>query len=64
LNVRDVFSTAKYVDMKTGTNLDSKTTIYPASPLLTLSLSYAFNNFNSQKKEGKAVHDLFEGTNR
>jgi outer membrane receptor protein involved in Fe transport len=64
LNVRDVFSTAKYVDMKTGTNLDSKTIIYPASPLFTLSLSYAFNNFSSQKKEGKAVHDLFEGTNR
>jgi outer membrane receptor protein involved in Fe transport len=64
LNVRDVFSTAKYVDMKTGANLDSKTIIYPASPLVTLSLSYAFNISNLQKKEGKAIHDLFEGTNR
>jgi outer membrane receptor protein involved in Fe transport len=64
LNIRDVFSTAKYVDTKNGTNLDSKTVIYPASPLFTLSLSYTFNNFKSQKKEEKATHDLFEGTNR
>ena len=64
LNVRDVFSTAKYVDTKNGTSLDSKTTIYPASPLVTLSLSYTFNSFKSQKKEEKVTHDLFEGTNR
>jgi hypothetical protein len=64
LNVRDVFSTAKCVDTKNGANLDSKTIIYPASPLVTLSLSYIFNNFKSQKKEEKITHDLFEGTNR
>jgi hypothetical protein len=64
LNIQDIFSTAKYVDTKNGMNLDSKTIIYPASPLLTLSLSYTFNNFKSQKKEEKATHDLFEGTNR
>ncbi|MDR1583388.1 MAG: TonB-dependent receptor family protein [Prevotellaceae bacterium] len=64
LKVRDVLSTAKYVDSKNGMNLDSKTIIYPASPLITMSLSYAFNNFKSQKKEEKTVHDLFEGTNR
>jgi hypothetical protein len=64
LNVRDVLSTAKYVDTKNGANLDSKTTIYPASPLITVSLSYTFNNFKSQKKEERATHDLFEGTNR
>jgi outer membrane receptor protein involved in Fe transport len=64
LNIRDVFSTAKYVDTKNGANLDSRTIIYPASPLLTLSMSYTFNNFKSQKKEEKAIHDLFEGTNR
>jgi outer membrane receptor protein involved in Fe transport len=64
LSVRDVLSTAKYVDTKTGVNLDSKTVIYPASPLFTLSLSYTFNNFKSQRGEGKASHDLFEGTNR
>jgi outer membrane receptor protein involved in Fe transport len=64
LNVRDVFSTAKYVDTKNGVNFDSKTIIYPASPLFTLSLSYTFNNFKSQHREGKTSHDLFEGTNR
>lgn len=64
LTIRDVLSTAKYVDTKNGANLDSKTIIYPASPLLTLSLSYTFNNFKSQKKEEKTTHDLFEGTNR
>jgi hypothetical protein len=64
LNARDIFSTAKYVDTKNGTNLDSKTIIYPKSPLITLSLSYAFNNFKSQKKDDKVSHDLFEGTNR
>ena len=63
LNVRDIFSTAEYVNSSVGPNLDSRTTIYPKSPLLTLSLSYTFNNFKSQKKEGhNAV--LFEGTNR
>jgi hypothetical protein len=64
LNVRDLLSTAKYVDTKNGVNLDSRTVIYPASPLITLSLSYSFNNFKSQKKEEKTAHDLFEGTNR
>jgi hypothetical protein len=64
LNVKDVLSTAKYVDTKNGANLDSRTVIYPRSPLLTLSLSYTFNNFKSQKKEEKVTHDLFEGTNR
>ncbi|MDR0385244.1 MAG: TonB-dependent receptor [Prevotellaceae bacterium] len=64
LNIRDVFSTARYVDTKNGINLDSRTVIYPVSPLVTLSLNYAFNNFKSQKKDEKATHDLFEGTNR
>ncbi|MDR0567121.1 MAG: TonB-dependent receptor [Prevotellaceae bacterium] len=64
LNVRDVLSSAKYVDAKTGMSLDSKTVIYPASPLFTLSLSYTFNNFRQQAREGRVNHDLFEGTNR
>jgi outer membrane receptor protein involved in Fe transport len=64
LNVRDIFSTAKYVDTKNGVNLDSKTVIYPVSPLVTVSLSYTFKNFKSQKKEEKATHNLFEGANR
>ncbi|MDR1331874.1 MAG: TonB-dependent receptor [Tannerella sp.] len=64
LNVRDVFSTAKYVDTKNGPSMDSRTVIYPRSPLITLSLSYTFNNFRSQRREERVTHDLFEGTNR
>ncbi|MDR1863991.1 MAG: TonB-dependent receptor family protein [Bacteroidales bacterium] len=64
LNIRDVFSTARYISSQTGRYLYSNTTIYPRSPLLTLSLSWTFNNFKSQKKEEKITHDLFEGTNR
>lgn len=64
LNVRDIFSTARYVNTKVGPSLDSRTIIYPKSPMLTLSLTYTFNNFKSQKKEEKYQHDLFEGTNR
>ncbi|MDR1407259.1 MAG: TonB-dependent receptor family protein [Tannerella sp.] len=64
LNVRDILSTARYVDTKRGASLDSRTLIYPRSPLITLSLSYTFNNFRSQKKDAAVTHDLFEGTNR
>jgi outer membrane receptor protein involved in Fe transport len=64
LNIRDVLSTARYVDTKNGALLDSRTVIYPASPLFTLTLSYTFNNFRPQPGEEKATHDLFEGTNR
>jgi outer membrane receptor protein involved in Fe transport len=64
LTIRDIFSTAEYISTKTGPTLDSKTYIYPKSPLFTLSLSYTFNNFKSQKKEERNTHDLFEGTNR
>jgi outer membrane cobalamin receptor len=64
LNIRDVLSTAKYVDTKNGLNLDSRTVIYPASPLVTLSLSYALNIKPQPAREGKANHNLFEGTNR
>lgn len=64
MNIRDVFATAKYVNTQKGQYLDSRTTIYPRSPLFTFTLAYTFNNFSSQKKEEKATHDLFEGTNR
>ncbi|MDR1896366.1 MAG: TonB-dependent receptor [Prevotellaceae bacterium] len=64
LNVRDIFSSARYINTQRSLNLDSRTTIYPKSPLVTLSLTYTMNNFKSQKKEEKVTHDLFEGTNR
>ena len=64
LNIRNVFATAKYVSTQLGTNLYSQTTILPRSPLCTLSLTYTFNNFKTQKPAEKTSHDLFEGTNR
>ncbi|MDR2424905.1 MAG: TonB-dependent receptor [Prevotellaceae bacterium] len=64
LNIRNVFSTAKYVSTQVGANLYSQTTILPRSPLCTLSLTYTFNNFKTQKAAEKTSHDLFEGTNR
>ena len=63
LVVRDIFSTAQYIQTRSGVGLESLSKIYPRSPLFTLSLSYTFNNFKSQKKESVS-HDMFEGTNR
>jgi hypothetical protein len=70
ITAQDLFSTAKYINRRLyeTTNasasqyLDSYSRIYPRSPLLTLTLSYTFNNF---RRADKAVDvDLFEGTNR
>ena len=63
LVVRDILSTAEYIQTRSGVGLESLSKIYPRSPLFTLSLSYTFNNFKSQKKESVS-HDMFEGTNR
>jgi outer membrane receptor protein involved in Fe transport len=64
LAVRDVFSTAAYIHRRAGEGLESLSKIYPRSPLLTLSLSYTFNNSATPKKAESVNHDLFEGTNR
>jgi outer membrane receptor protein involved in Fe transport len=64
LSARDLLATAKYNSMQSNIHVESLTTIYPQSPVFTLTLAYTFNNFKSQKKEEKASHDLFEGTNR
>lgn len=64
LTARDIFSTAEYIQRRTGGGLESLSKIYPKSPLLTLTLSYTFNNFKTSQKAEKVTHDLFEGTNR
>ena len=64
LNMRDLLSSAKYVNTQSGAGVFSKTTIHPRSPLVTLALSYSFNNFKSQKRAEGVSHDLFEGVNR
>ncbi len=64
LSVRDFLGTARYNSTQSNINVESLTRIDPQSPVVTLTLSYTFNNFKSQKKEEKNTHDLFEGTNR
>jgi outer membrane receptor protein involved in Fe transport len=61
---RDILSTARYIQRRSGAGLESLSKIYPRSPLFTIALSYIFNNFKPQKTTDKVNHDMFEGTNR
>lgn len=63
LAFRDVFNTARYVSNITQANLNSVTRIKPDYPVITLTLSYTFNNFKARSTQTKENHDLFEGTN-
>ena len=63
LAFRDVFNSARYVSTITTSNLQSITHIRPNYPLITLTLSYTFNNFKAKSSQGRENHDLFEGTN-
>lgn len=63
LAFRDVFNSARYVSSITTSNLQSMTRIRPNYPLITLTLSYTFNNFKLKSSKSAEGHDLFEGTN-
>ncbi len=63
LLVHDLLGTAKYTNTLSNLNVESFTRINPQAPVVTLTLSYTFNNFKSQKKE-ESTQDLFEGINR
>ena len=63
LAFRDVFNSARYNSHITTSNLESVTRIRPSYPLITLTLSYTFNNFKQRSSQGREDHDLFEGTN-
>jgi outer membrane receptor protein involved in Fe transport len=63
LAMRDVFNSARYVSNITTSDLHSITKIRPNYPLITLTLSYTFNNYKSKSSQGKEDRDLFEGTN-
>lgn len=63
LAFRDVFNSARYTSDIITSDLRSLTKIRPNYPLITLTLSYTFNNFKSKSKAQKEDHDLFEGTN-
>jgi outer membrane receptor protein involved in Fe transport len=64
LVARDILSTAKYINTRSGIGMETLTKIYPRSPLFTLTLTYTFNNFSQQQKTEGPNHDMFEGTNR
>lgn len=63
LAFRDVFNSARYVSNITTSDLQSITRIRPNYPLITLTLSYTFNNFKVKSAKKATDHDLFEGTN-
>jgi hypothetical protein len=63
LAMRDIFNSARYVSQITTSDLQSVTKIRPDYPLITLTLSYTFNNFKSKSAQSKEDRDLFEGTN-
>lgn len=63
LSFRDVFNSARYVSKIITSDLQSITRICPSYPLITLTLSYTFNNFKAKSSQKKEDHDLFEGTN-
>ncbi|MDR3260739.1 MAG: TonB-dependent receptor [Tannerella sp.] len=64
LAFRDVFNTARYNSQITTSNLISDTRIQPKYPVISLTLSYTFNNYKQKNgAQGREDHDLFEGTN-
>lgn len=63
LAFRDVFNSARYVSNISTSNLESVTRIRPKYPLITLTLSYTFNNYKGRATQSRTTHDLFEGTN-
>ncbi|MDR1557404.1 MAG: TonB-dependent receptor, partial [Tannerellaceae bacterium] len=62
LSMRDVFHSARYVSRISTSDLQSVTRIRPAYPLITLTLSYTFNNFKTRDSQTKYDRELFEGT--
>jgi hypothetical protein len=63
LAIRDIFNSARYVSNITTPDLHSITKIRPNYPLITLTVSYTFNNYKSKSSQNKEDRDLFEGTN-
>ncbi len=64
LVIRDILSTAKYINTRAGVGMETLTKIYPRSPLFTATLTYTFNNFRQPQRSEGPNHDMFEGTNR
>ncbi len=62
LTFRDMFNTARYVSDIETPNLQSLTKIKPHYPLVSLVLSYTFNNYKDKSTPSGTDNDLFEGT--
>ena len=63
LSFRDIFNSARYRSDITTADLQSITRIRPDYPVITLSISYTFNNFKRGSQNSRDNRDLFEGTN-
>lgn len=63
LGISDIFATAQYYSVQSGTGLESITSVNPKSPLFVLTLNYRFNRVATEKKQKAAgTSDLFEGS--
>lgn len=63
LSFRDIFNSARYRSDITTANLESITRIRPKFPVITLTISYTFNNFKRSPQSSRDNRDLFEGVN-
>lgn len=63
LSFRDIFHSARYRSRITTPDLESMTRIHPKFPVITLSISYVFNNFKQNAGSSRDNRDLFEGVN-
>ena len=63
LSFRDIFNSARYRSDITTANLTSITHIRPKFPVITLTISYTFNNFKRGSQNTRDNRDLFEGIN-
>lgn len=63
LSMRDLFGSARYVSKIMTPDLTSVTRIRPKYPLISLTVSYAFNNFKRKTESELPDRDIFEGTN-
>lgn len=63
LSFRDIFNSARYRSDIMTADLKSITHIRPDYPVITLSVSYTFNNFKRGSQSSRDNRDLFEGTN-
>lgn len=61
LSFRDIFNSARYRNSISTADMSSLTRIRPDYPIITLSVSYTFNNYKRSSQHSKDNRDLFEG---